>query len=306
MDALIKLLQSQTANVGSNILAIAALLAAVGTLAMATLELIKTIFRLQMRYHRWTVQCWTMEIDRHIDRLMAAALTYRPLVRQRPFQQGNTQLSELILLAAGGHDFANALFDQSVEKMLGQIQAAVNVAMDFPEDYPTLYEFIVKVPKNYGPLSVPAAARAGNQGDGEGRPSFVPSPEKKSPPSDAAMWRDAAKRFQDARTRAAEIAFSAQSAAEALSIQEAAKARTRLNNLIARKLDSFQNETRYLWERLNQWFATALCTGIFAWLLVSALQFNVLLAILVAIPAGIAAPFAKDVTTALASFAKKG
>ena len=123
-------------------------------------------------------------------------------------------------------------------------------------------------------------------------------------PSDAALWRDGARKVHLVRVRPADRTITPQDEQAA---QEAAKARTRLNNLVARRLDAFQNETRYFWDRLNQWFATALCIGLFAWALnsVSGGSLTTLNLLLIAIPSGVAAPFAKDVTTALSSFGKK-
>ncbi len=288
-DPLIGELSGEIGDLGHSILVIAMLLTAVGTLSMAFVELAKTVLRLQMRYHHWSIQHWTCAQPRHLGILTRALLDYRPFKRSQPFME-TPILSELILLATGGHDEGNALFDQPIEKMMGQIQAAVNVAMDFPDDYPKLYEFITKVPLDYQMLSTQTMIRVGHALNDQHQ-------------SDYELWRAGAQNLHNARMRPANATVLTD--AQHAQAQEAAKARTRLNNLVARKLDSFQNETRYLWERLNQWFATALCTGLFAWMLHVVTSSNNPVFYLLAIPAGIAAPFAKDVTTSLVSFGRK-
>lgn len=54
----------------------------------------------------------------------------------------NAVLSELLILAAGGHDYDKALYDRPTEKMMAQIQAATDVALEFPDEFPPLYAFL--------------------------------------------------------------------------------------------------------------------------------------------------------------------
>lgn len=104
---------------GDHILDLALILAAVATISMALLELLKVIVQARPIFHRKCVQSWT-----------GSATTY----------------GELMMLAVGGGGTANALFDQPTDKMMGQIQSAANTALDFPQRYPAFYEFLTAQP----------------------------------------------------------------------------------------------------------------------------------------------------------------
>ena len=219
-------LASVVDNIADRTLDYAVLLAAIGTLAMAVLELLKGAFGLRRHYHRKRVAAWMPD----------AACR-----------------AELLLLAAGGEEGADALYDLPPERMLGQIQAAANVALDFPDRYAAVYRFLTQG----GP-------------DGEVWGRFAAS---------GAAERDAAAR-------------------------EAQAARARLGNLVARRLDAFQTRTQYRWARINQGLAVAIGAGISGYALASTSAFrsgNDFAALAgLSLLAGMLAPFAKDVVSALA------
>src|SRR3989304_5358600 len=88
--------------------------------------------------------------------------------------------------AAGGAGGARALYDQPGEKLLGQMQAAVNVALDFPGVFPAFYGFLTpgappgaggggrrapRSPRDAG--TAPPALRP-RPGGGEPRPAAEP------------------------------------------------------------------------------------------------------------------------------------
>ncbi len=127
MDPLIQLkaIAEMIEGVSTQILDYALVLAAVGTITMALLQLLKSIIRARMFFHRNIVSRW-------INRVAA----------QDKIIKAEKVLEELLRLAVGGKDYANALYDQRTAKMLGMIQAATNVAMDFPGVYPALYAFL--------------------------------------------------------------------------------------------------------------------------------------------------------------------
>jgi len=110
--------------VAGQILDYALLLAAIGTVTMALLELIKALARWRKRFHRRQIANW-----------LATATTRAALHDQ------------LLLLAAGGTENADVLYDQPTGKLMGQIQAAANVALDFPERYKSFYDFITTAPR---------------------------------------------------------------------------------------------------------------------------------------------------------------
>lgn len=262
---------------GTTILKYGAALLAVGTLAMALLELFKGLIKARRMYNRWAVREWTAGRARVLRTMLASS------ARSEENKISAAQL-ELELLSAGGHDYADALYDQPVEKLMGQVQAAVHVAMDFPDHYPALYTFITALPAGSEHSAAGAAAR-----------------------QDAQAWRVGAPTLRAARQAAAvEPELPPRLDAQAA---DASQARARLMHLVERRLDAFQVETQYFWERLNQWGGVLVGTGVFyAGVLAAsgdaASLGQHLTALLVALPAGIITPFAKDLTSNLASFRK--
>ena len=110
-------------NLAENTLEYALLLAAIGTISMAFIEVFKGVFSLRRHFHRNRVASWV----------------------------GDTGcLNELLLLAAGNPESADVLYDQPTERMMGQIQASANLALDFPDRYPRVYAFFTSRPQ--GPL----------------------------------------------------------------------------------------------------------------------------------------------------------
>ena len=101
-------------NIADNALEYALLLAAIGTIAMALIEVVKGVFSLRKKFHRRRVADWLGDAD---------------------------CLNELLLLAAGSPQSADVLYDQPTERMMGQIQAAANLALDFPDQYQRVYVF---------------------------------------------------------------------------------------------------------------------------------------------------------------------
>lgn len=240
-------------QIAGNTLQYALLLAAIGTVSMAFLELIKSLFRLRMRFHRWRLHRWL------------------------PDQAAR---EELMLLAAGGSENAEVLFDQPIERMMGQIQAAANMALDFPGRYPRVYAFLTSAPSGAGDtddgkLWADFASRVAR----EGRPR--PEPPTPALPGDA----------------------EARQAREAAEERQAQQARARIGNLLARRLDAFQNTTQYLWARLNQTASVAIGTALAAYAIGVSSTFaeanDFLATIGLALLAGMLAPFAKDLVSAL-------
>lgn len=223
----------------------AVLLAAIGTLSMAFIELVKGVTALRRRFHRREVSLWMPD---YISR------------------------SELIVLAAGGVQNANVLFDQPVERMMGQIQAAANLALEYPDRYPHAYRFFTQEDLRMTKLQASGLA------------------------SDSELWEQYSIRI--ARTGLA--AGEAQQESESRAAQQA---RVRLGNLIARRLDMFQNRTQYRWARLNQFFSIAIGAALTAYALASTSKVDsprdLLALVLLSLLAGMLAPFAKDVVAAI-------
>lgn len=236
MDSLIQLksIAEMLEGVSSTILNYALVLAAVGTITMALLELVKSVLRARMFYHRMILHRW-------IHRVAAQDKDVDP----------DRVLDELLRLAVGGRNDANALYDQPTAKMLGMIQAATNVALEFPAVYTALYRFLT----------------SGERGDQTTWWSFVKR--TKAPPKPGPAT------------------------------QEATRARARLGNLVARRLDAFQTRTEYWWARLNQVAATAAGAVFLLYVLNSQTVTDQLTVVVLALFGGLVAPFAKDVVSAL-------
>ena len=246
-------------NQGALLLSYALILTAVGTLAMAIVEIIKSVFFGRKWFNQWRVGAWT---------------------RDGAGRGGDAVLSELLLLAAGAHSNPRALYDQPVEKMMGQVQAAANVALEYPQEYPHLYDWLTAVPKRYWSKGASNATE-----------------------SDGVNWRQHAQAVKRIRALPAGAKPKPREMAAA---QDASRARARLNNLVARKLDAFQNQTQYRWERFNQIAATVVSVLVFLFALwesnITAGGFASQIAL--ALPAGVIAPFAKQLAGSLSSFRK--
>lgn len=243
IESLLKSVQIPLNNIGSKIFNYATFLASVGTIVMALQEVVKNIIRWRRSFNRKQFAKWLKE--------------------------DSTVRTEFITLTTGGYESEDALFDQPVEKMMGQIQAAANMALDFPVEYPNLYSFLAKVP----------IQPSGNTPDHDLWKNFAA---KKSSQT-AAMTKDDS--------------------------NDAAKARARLGNIVARKLDAFQNETQYAWANANQRISVIVGSILIAIILYLSgftkdFVLGWVLIWVLAITGGITAPFAKDVVSGLSQFGK--
>lgn len=236
-----------TDDIGTIILNYAVFLASVGTIVMALQEVVKNVIHWRRSFNRKQFERW-LKVDSDSE----ASLR-----------------NEFITLTTGGYQSENALFDQPVEKMMAQVQAAANMALDFPVEYPHLYSFLAKVPTETS---------------------------EKNPDHD--VWKSfAAKKSSETATLTKDDSV------------DAAKARARLGNLVVRKLDAFQNETQYTWANYNQRISVitgSVLIGIILYLSGYTKDFALgwVFIWFLAIAGGITAPFAKDVVTSLSQFGK--
>jgi hypothetical protein len=129
-------------------------LAAVGTLTMALLEAYKSVFKTRDKYHMRVLRDWIMKTpmpEVPIEGLEPS----RP--QRHPFRE--EVYRQLILLTTGQRGVAGemtmtadrvpwrisheeALFSLELEKMMGQIQDAADIALSNPGTYPELYLFL--------------------------------------------------------------------------------------------------------------------------------------------------------------------
>jgi len=230
----------------NHILDYALVLAAVGTVTMALIECVKAVTRGRLLFHRRMVGRWTGG-DRSV-------------------------MDQLLTLAVGDTTSASALYDQPSEKMLGQIQAAANVALDFPTVYGAFYAFLT-------------TGSAPTEGE-----------------TDSERWRRVAPRI--ARAIPGDGPAREQFEAES---RQSTQARARLGNLVTRRLDAFQATIDYRWARMNQVLAVVGGAAFLLYVLPadvadgSGTMRHVPLdaRLLMALIGGLVAPFAKDVVNAL-------
>ena len=223
-------------GLSTRILDYALVLAAVGTIAMALIELVKALTFSRLLFHRLMIARWLGD---------DASLR-----------------SELLTLAAGGPANANALYDQPSEKLMAQVQAAANVALDFPMVYPRFYAFLTT-----------GSAAAGAKSDQEKWREFAPKLAQGVPADPGAR-----------------ATFEQES-------RDSTQARARLGNLVTRRLDAVQTRIDYVWARLNQILAVAAGALILSYSLPSTIpEFT---RFVMSVTGGLIAPFAKDVVNKL-------
>ena len=239
-------------NIAAHTLNYALLLAAIGTLAMAFIEMLKGVLRLRLLFHRKQVTGWvTDSAARH----------------------------QLLILAAGGEHNADVLYDQPTERMMGQIQAAANLCLEYPDRYPQAYAFFTKEDLEMRTLQGEAMK------------------------SDSKVWAGFA-------LHAGQIKKTIEPN-EPDDSRAAQQARVRLGNLIARRLDMFQNRTQFRWARYNQAASILVGAGLSLVALMPRTSVDwwskeMLAIFALSLLAGMLAPFAKDVVSAVSGLRSKG
>lgn len=242
-------------NIAASTLNYSLLLAAIGTLSMALIEVVKGVAVIRRRFHRSQFTHWVADPESR---------------------------KEIIILATGDTQYQDVLFDQPIDRVLGQIQAAANLSLEFPDRYPHAYAFFTKED-----MQIQAAFS------------------KKNLQPDSQLWADFATRTaRDGYTNVEDQRDRQES-----EMRAAQQARVRLGNLMARRLDIFQNRTQYLWARGNQ--IASIITG--ALLTAYALTRNgapsraedFVALLCLSLLAGMLAPFAKDVVSAVGGIRTK-
>ena len=104
-------------------LAYAVALAAVGALSMALIELVKGVFRIRRHFNRDQVSRWFSK-------------------------DSDEALKQMHSLAAGDPKDTASLYDQPVEKVMGQVQSAANLALENPDKYYEFFSFLVEADKD--------------------------------------------------------------------------------------------------------------------------------------------------------------
>ena len=253
---------------------IAVLVAGIGALSMAVIEAVKAALPLRAKFHRGEIRRWLSGRHHSSDAfLMGVGPNDLPSAAD-----WETAYRQLLDLAIGGVEYQTALFEQAPEKMFGQIQAAANVAMDFPAKAPHLFEFLTHDPteQKSGSERVAMKARA-----------TVPT-------TDQDIWS----RFAE-ELNAGRVDPHTKNPEKKKEYLEANQARQRLDNLVRRRLDALQTRVGYRWSRYNQFAAFFTAVGFTVAALVNVPKLNWLAIAVLAVAAGFLAPPAKDLAAAL-------
>jgi hypothetical protein len=159
--------------------------------------------------------------------------------------------------------------------MMGQIQAAANLALEYPDRYRCMYDFFTNEDMQMIGLRSQDA------------------------PSDSATWASFVKRMVGEGT----VIDMKQRIDQESDGRLAQQARVRLGNLIARRLDMFQNRTQYRWARYNQVASIVIGIALTIYALISTMDVksgqDIFVLLCLSFLAGMLAPFAKDVVSAI-------
>jgi hypothetical protein len=235
-----------TGKVGGAIYDYAIVMAAVGTLVMALLETVKEIFRLRWAFNRWQVRRWVARDD--------------------------GALRELHELASGSINSTAGLYDQPIDKMMAQVQAAANLTLEYPQLYPAAYLFLTDLS---GVRTHPAWKHDWQRNE------------------------DAAAYLEFARTGEMKQWETMDSARKL----EISQMKARLHNLITRKLDMFQNRAQQAWALCNQ-VVSVLAAGVLVMMILQSNGVGPVRSLVWGLFGGLLAPVAKDLVSGLKSFAR--
>ncbi len=121
-------------DIASHILAYGVLLAAIATIVMALLELVKGLLRLRMMFHRW-----------HLTRWVFRSANGRRIPWRRRLPAGAQKapaLTQLEALCSVQSSDVLAIYELPADQMVHHLRGAAGVAIDFPDKSPELFTFL--------------------------------------------------------------------------------------------------------------------------------------------------------------------
>ena len=106
-------------DLSDHVLSIAVILAAIGTISMAFLELFNALTFARLFFNKYMIRSWLKD-------------------------SGNLAYDELITLAAGGRTYANSWFNQPSDLLMATLRSSANIALNYPKSYLDFYAFLVR------------------------------------------------------------------------------------------------------------------------------------------------------------------
>ena len=132
MTEILRSIADGIAGLSGTAMTFAAALAIAGTIAMAILQIIKELTPLRRGYQRKWLDRW---FETRAERFTIAAVAAEPIFIHRdrlPVDAGKAQAT-LVELATGGE--TNAFYDLTIEQVVAQMNAAAQIALEYPHRY---------------------------------------------------------------------------------------------------------------------------------------------------------------------------
>lgn len=225
------------------------LIAAIALLVLVVVAALRRLLASRTRYNEMSVERWIAKakpISGAVGSFVAFVL---PQVLRRSIWDDRTDsavLKELLVLTVGGSDNQRTLFTQTTAKLLAQIQLAANAAIDHPTRYPYLYGFLARttLPDVAGGTDSDIWMRFTERLERSATKSPSNEPTSPSAPMGVALGEPS----------------SAPTSPSEEEVRAASRARSRIDNVVARKLDALQVQIERGWESAN--LTAAVWTGI--------------------------------------------
>lgn len=216
----------------------AELVIVVSFLVLVVVSTLRQLLSVRGRFNETCINRWLAGVVPVSGAVGSLFLFFVPRLLQRSIyrdERDKDTETELLTLTVGGHDSSGTLYSQPTAKMMAQIQLASNTAADHPHKYKNLYKFLT---------STELRKREGSEMS-----------------DDADLWMKLCEQL-DAVPEAEAIPTTdepsiAQSPTNSPvqpsdpEVRNASRARARLDNVIARKLDALQAQIERGWENAN-------------------------------------------------------
>jgi hypothetical protein len=213
------------------------LVAAIALLVLVVVSALRRLLSTRGRYNAMSVERWIAKATPITGAFENLVAFFTPRVWRKSILDDpncSVVLKELLVLTVGGSDNRQTLFRQTTAKLLAQIQLAANVAIDHPSRYPQLYQFLTRT-------ALPDGAGGGDSDIWLQFTLRLESPSKNPSvkPSSAVTSRMGEPSGESSASSKEEVGESSAPSEEEV-VRAASRARSRIDNVVARKLDALQ------------------------------------------------------------------